>query len=269
MKPITTIIVDDQQANINTLQTDLYEYADKIEILATFTEPTKALVAIKEMKPDVLFLDIEMPVIDGITLARQTSGYYHEVVFVTNFNKYMRDAFKVHAFEFLIKPIRDTELLDVIESLAAKAKHGWLSKNDDRIEALIKTNKENRPIPDAIYCQRFKRDYWDLIKWKDIVLFEMDTNSELGIYTNNGQHYFRNTTLALISKFIDEQPEHIAEQFIKINRVHIVNYNYIKAYNVSENTILLQDNINIEDLKQLKVSDNVKALFRKMMIPSR
>ncbi|HRC33536.1 MAG TPA: response regulator transcription factor [Bacteroidia bacterium] len=269
MKPITTIIVDDQQANINTLQTDLYEHADKIEILATFTEPTKALIAIKELKPDVLFLDIEMPVIDGITLARQTSGYYHEVVFVTNFNKYMRDAFKVHAFEFLIKPIKDADLAEVIESLATKALKGWNSKSEERIDALARNNKENRPIPDALYCQRFSRDNWDLIKWSDIVMFEMDTNSELGIFTNNGQHYFRNTTLALIEKFIDEQPENIATQFIKINRVHIVNYNYIKAFNPVDSMLKLKDEIKIHDLKPLKVNDNVKAMFRKMMIPAR
>lgn len=269
MNKITAIIVDDEQLNIQTLQTDLNEHSHQLQVLATFTEPAKALVAIKELKPDVIFLDIEMPVMDGITLARQATGYYYEVVFVTGFDKYMHDAIRVHAFDFLKKPIKELEIKNVVESLAAKASNGWNSKSQERIESLKKTNDNKSLIPDALYCQLIRQPNWDLVKWDEIVLFEMDSNSELRIYTKKGQHYTRYTTLVQMEKFIQEQRQEIVRSFLKISRVHIINHHFIKSFNPISNSIQLLDFINISNLKPLKVNDNIKKMFREMFIPGR
>ncbi len=113
----TVFIVDDEPMSITTLENDLKTYED-LEIVQTETSPLKAQKSIIKQQPDLLFLDMELPQMSGIELLREIKEYIHSdmhVVFYSAFDKYMLDALRSSAFDFLLKPYKQEELAHIIQ----------------------------------------------------------------------------------------------------------------------------------------------------------
>ena len=113
MRPLTCIIVDDEPLAVKLLAS----YAEKtseLQLLATFTDSINALNAVREQKPDLLFLDIQMPNLDGMELAHSLPEEPH-VVFTTAFKEYAFESYEVNALDFLLKPVRYNKFLAAIE----------------------------------------------------------------------------------------------------------------------------------------------------------
>ena len=113
MRTMTCIIVDDEPLAVRLLES----YAEKtpdLQLLASYTDSITAINAIKEQKPDLLFLDIQMPNIDGMELAHSLQEETH-VVFTTAFKEYAFESYEVNALDFLLKPIRYNKFLGSIE----------------------------------------------------------------------------------------------------------------------------------------------------------
>ena len=120
MDKFRTIIIDDIQENIDCLLEDL-SYYPYIEVVATSTSPVDGENLVIEHSPDLLFVDVEMPNKSGITLLNElyssNSGInpYMKVVFYTAFDKYMIEAIRSSAFDFLLKPYKKEELAIVLK----------------------------------------------------------------------------------------------------------------------------------------------------------
>lgn len=121
-KSITTIIIDDEINAIKKLSTDLEAYPD-INILESTTSALKGQKSIIKQQPDLLFLDVEMPKLTGIDLLQEIRPYIHSemyVVFYSAFDKYMIDALRASAFDYLLKPYQSRELEEIIERVRKK-----------------------------------------------------------------------------------------------------------------------------------------------------
>ena len=113
MKPLTCIIVDDEPLAVRLL----VSYAEKtpdLKLLASFTDSINAINAIKAQQPDLLFLDIQMPNIDGMELAHSLPESTR-VVFTTAFKEYAFESYEVNALDFLLKPVRYNKFLAAVE----------------------------------------------------------------------------------------------------------------------------------------------------------
>ena len=113
MKPLTCIIVDDEPLAVRLL----VSYAEKtpdLKLLASFTNAISAINAIKAQQPDLLFLDIQMPNIDGMELAHSLPESTR-VVFTTAFKEYAFESYEVNALDFLLKPVRYNKFLAAVE----------------------------------------------------------------------------------------------------------------------------------------------------------
>lgn len=113
MKPLTCIIVDDEPLAVRLL----VSYAEKtpdLNLLASFTNSISAINAIKAQQPDLLFLDIQMPNIDGMELAHSLPEATR-VVFTTAFKEYAFESYEVNALDFLLKPVRYNKFLAAVE----------------------------------------------------------------------------------------------------------------------------------------------------------
>lgn len=122
--PITTIIVDDENNSILTLCNDLANYPE-IKVIETTTSIEKAKKIIVQYQPDLLFLDIEMPKMNGIELLHEIHDSIHpemHVVFYSAFDKYMLEALRSSAFDYLIKPYQQEELSNIIERIKTQPK---------------------------------------------------------------------------------------------------------------------------------------------------
>src|SRR5687768_6193594 len=102
---LTAIIVDDEPLARERLRTLLAEEPD-IELLAECANGPEALASVRQRAPDVLFLDVQMPEMDGFELLRRIGAPLPAVIFVTAFDEHAVSAFEVHALDYLLKPIR-------------------------------------------------------------------------------------------------------------------------------------------------------------------
>lgn len=113
MRTLTCIIVDDEPLAVRLL-VSYVEKTPGLELVASFTDSISAINAIKTQKPDLLFLDIQMPNIDGMELAHSLSEETR-VVFTTAFKEYAFESYEVNALDFLLKPVRYNKFLSAVE----------------------------------------------------------------------------------------------------------------------------------------------------------
>lgn len=113
MRPLTCIIVDDEPLAVRLLESYVEKMPD-LTLLASYTDSINALNAIKEKKPDLLFLDIQMPNMDGMELAHSLPEETR-VVFTTAFKEYAFESYEVNAIDFLLKPVRYNKFLAAVE----------------------------------------------------------------------------------------------------------------------------------------------------------
>ena len=115
MRPLTCMIVDDEPLAVRLLESYVEKTPD-LQLLASYTDSITAINAVKEQKPDLLFLDIQMPNIDGMELAHSLPAETR-VIFTTAFKEYAFESYEVNALDFLLKPIRYNKFLGSIEKV--------------------------------------------------------------------------------------------------------------------------------------------------------
>ena len=113
MRPLTCMIVDDEPLAVRLLVSYVEKTPD-LQLLSSFTDSISAINAVREQKPDLLFLDIQMPNLDGMELAHSLPEQTR-VVFTTAFKEYAFESYEVNALDFLLKPIRYNKFLGSIE----------------------------------------------------------------------------------------------------------------------------------------------------------
>ena len=113
MRPLTCMIVDDEPLAVRLLESYVEKTPD-LQLLASFTDSITAINAVKEQTPDLLFLDIQMPNIDGMELAHSLPAETR-VVFTTAFKEYAFESYEVNALDFLLKPVRYNKFLGSTE----------------------------------------------------------------------------------------------------------------------------------------------------------
>ena len=113
MRPLTCMIVDDEPLAVRLLESYVEKTPD-LQLLASYTDSITAINAVKKQKPDLLFLDIQMPNIDSMELAHSLPEQTR-VIFTTAFKEYAFESYEVNALDFLLKPIRYTKFLTAVE----------------------------------------------------------------------------------------------------------------------------------------------------------
>ena len=165
---ISCIIVDDEPLAVKLLESFVTKTPD-LRLLGSFTDSVEAINAIKEQKPDLLFLDIQMPDLNGMELAHMIPAHTR-VIFTTAFKEYAFESYEVSALDFLLKPIRYNKFLSAVE----KAKQ-WYEREpadeDNKTKSLfIRVDGElrNITIDSIIYVSGMK----------DYVMFYLDGESK-------------------------------------------------------------------------------------------
>ena len=124
--PLTCIIVDDEPLAVKLMESFVAKTPD-LELLGSFTDSVEAINAVKEQKPNLLFLDIQMPDLNGMELAHMIPTETR-VIFTTAFKEYAFESYEVKALDFLLKPIRYNKFMVAVE----KAKE-WFAKSESPV----------------------------------------------------------------------------------------------------------------------------------------
>jgi DNA-binding LytR/AlgR family response regulator len=121
---IRTVLIDDEIMSIENLKYALSSYKE-VEIIGTFAHPLQALKVIDRLMPHVVFLDIEMPEISGIALAREILKVTPDacIVFVTAFNEYSNKIPETNMLDFVLKPVSKRKLYKTMKKLYSRLQH--------------------------------------------------------------------------------------------------------------------------------------------------
>jgi two-component system LytT family response regulator len=118
---ITTFLIDDERNCTDLMRVMLEKYCADIAVTGIFNDPEEALAAIKAERPQLVFLDIEMPRLNGFDLLQQCHPLDFKVVFTTAYDQYAVRAFKFNALDYLLKPIDKTELIQAVDKVKRTA----------------------------------------------------------------------------------------------------------------------------------------------------
>ena len=192
---ISALIVDDEVININNLKALLNRHCTEIYVVATAQSADEARTHILNLKPEVVFLDIEMPVKSGFDLLRSINNPNFDVVFVTAYDAYGIMAIKFSALDYLLKPINITELKITVDKVIQSAIN---KKQNSRLNNLLSLlDKKNVDNEQKIALATLKETYF--VPVKDIVLC-VSSNNYTTFFLTNGDEY-------LISKPLYEYDE--------------------------------------------------------------
>ena len=239
---LNVVIIDDEQNNISNLKSLLTIHCPLVNIVATAGNAAEGNAIIIKHKPDLVFLDIQMPEKNGFEMLQSIPNRDFEVVFVTAFDLYGIQAVKFSAIDYLLKPINPEELQSAVEKVIANNR---LKKKNLQIENLLKIvehaqSKEEHKI--ALATSKETR----FIYTHKIIRCESSNN-----YTC---FYFDSKEKLLVSKPIYEYEEILKEYgFIRCHQSHLINKKYIKSW-VKEDGgyLLLEDGSSIPISKQKK-----------------
>ena len=215
---IKTVIIDDEENNIGTLQSLLTQFCPEIEIIGTAGNAKQAFTVINELQPQLVFLDIEMPMGNGFDLLEKLMPVNFEVIFVTAFDQYAITAFKYAAMDYLLKPVSIDELKRAVNRSVIRI----AEKNvNNRIESLIANFRSE--------AQGLKKI--GLPTAEGLVFEEIENIMHLQAESNYTLVYIRNKKKMTITKSLKEFEDLLpANIFCRLHHSHIVNLNYITKY---------------------------------------
>jgi two-component system LytT family response regulator len=230
LQPIKTIIVDDEKPSREALANYLREYCPNVQIVAKCNSAKVAYKAISEHQPQLVFLDVEMPKGSGFDLLRMIGSVNFKVIFITAFSNYAVQAFRCSATDFLLKPVKISELKEAVNKAIheLEVKDSYLS-----VKALL-DNLSNISQPNGNLVISDSKGF-TVLKTSDIIYCEADGYCTL--------FYLAGRTKISSSRNLKFYEELLpANQFIRTHHSYIVNLNHVKGYSHQEE-ILLADGL--------------------------
>lgn len=244
METVKAIIVDDElnaRENLNYL---LQEFCKEVQIVDEASNVDEAIVKINKHKPNLVFLDIEMPQKNGFQLLEEYTNINFQVIFITAYDKYAIQAFEVAAVDYLLKPIEISRLKQAVNKVVKAIES---VSNTKRID-LLKTNKKvikRIAIP-------YKSDY-AIVNIEDISCIEADRMYSI-IHTTNSKKF-------IVAKKLNHYEDLLCEKadFIRVHRSWIINANKIETYSKKEKHVVLTTSFKVSVSKSYK--ENFEAFF--------
>lgn len=238
---LKAILIDDEQDALDALEIDLRKYcSDSVQVIKKCQSPMDGLIAIRRLKPNLVFLDIQMPQASGFEMLEILGDIDFNLVFTTAHDDYAIKAFKVSAVDYLLKPVDKNELIAAIENTKNREQQGKhkefevLLENVDQIRTIaVKSNKEYRflEVDHIMYCK---------------------ADGNFSYLFLEGENKKEHTSYPL-GKMEELLP---AQQFFRIHASYIINRNHLKKYTTRDGGYLV-----MKDGTKLSVAKSRKSEF--------
>ncbi len=229
---LRAVVIDDEKNALDVLELLITKYCKDVKIEALCQSGEAGIAAIRTYKPDLVFLDIEMPHKSGFDVINETADYLYNVIFTTAYNQFAVKAFKVSALDYLLKPIDIAELQEAVQKGKNKTGTGLLNS---QLQLLISNmqqpvvNKVALPVGDAM--QFFYAN--------EIVRCESDSNYT-HVYIDNGKKLTVSKTLKDVEQTLD------GLGFFRVHQSHLINMNHVTKFIKSDGAyVVMTDGTNI------------------------
>ncbi len=239
---LKVVIIDDESRAIESLSWELGHFEDSVEIVGKFNEPEEGIKFLQNNKIDCLFLDIEMPTMDGFQFLDKFPDRDFKVVITTAYNEYGIKALKNNAIDYLMKPIDSDDLEATIEKLKEINKHTTNELNIEEIEHILEQFNNRLKRKKIIINTDGK---FMFLSPQEIIYIESDGNYS-SIHLDDGKKI-------VITKKIKEVYESLPkDDFFRIHNSYVVNLNYVKEFYKSDGYVVLEGNYKIPVSRQRK-----------------
>ncbi|MDP4129529.1 MAG: LytTR family DNA-binding domain-containing protein [Bacteroidota bacterium] len=247
MHMLKAILVDDELNSLQNLQLKIQEYCPSIRIAAQTQRPEEAIELIRQHKPDVIFLDIEMPRMSGFKMLEQMDDIDFEIIFITAYNHYAINAIRISAFDYLVKPVS----IEDLQLTVGRLEEFEVKKSRERAD-ILKRNLANPKTQEdqmAVPCN----DGLEFIQIKQIIRIESSSNySKLVLQSGK---------ILLVTRQLKDFEELLEDyRFYRIHHSHLINLNYIAKYVRGEGGQITMRNGDIIDVSRRK-----KEVFLKLI----
>jgi len=227
---IRAIIIDDELNCIKTFQNDLKMFCPDVTVIDTCQSAKEGLLSIKHNKPDLIFLDIEMPWMNGFEMLELIDKEINfQIIFTTAYDQFAVKAFKVSAVDYLLKPVDSDDLLNAIEKVKKAMRENEGKNNITNLLQNNKTPVEHQKI--AIP----NREGYEFVPVDEIIYCKAN-----GAYTEIVLNYNKKI---LLSKPLGETEEMLpAELFERIHHSILVNIHHINQYKKTTGSYIIMNN---------------------------
>lgn len=237
---IDVIIVDDEQKARNSLSKLLARYCPDVRVVGVASNVGDALIAIQRFKPQIVFLDIEMPGENGFQLLEESKQVNFEVIFTTAYVEYALKAFRYAALDYLTKPIDFRLLIEAIGRFKEKQNSLY---SQERINVLLENMSQTPDTFEKIALPTSKGYRFERIS--QILYCKANVNYTI-VHMFNGQEMLVAKTLKEFSQLL---PESI---FFRSHKSYLINLNFIDCYNRENDLVSLVDGTEIPLATRLK-----------------
>lgn len=238
MKHVKAILVDDEDSALKGLRDKVGKLFPKIEILNIYQKPEDAIVAINNLEPDLVFLDIEMPRMNGFELLSKLKHINFQVIFVTAYSEYALEALKQSAVDYLLKPVDDIDLIIAINKAIQVIDEKKLSESNSNIISLLSNTKpENKKIivPTS----------------KGISFIPQNEVIHLEGYKGYTKIHLVNSETITSSYNLGKFEKMLNKNFFKSHKSHIINVDYVRHFE-NEGYIVLDNDYRVPIAKAKK-----------------
>ena len=245
---LRAIIIDDEKSSRNGLRQKLVNHCPEVNIIGECENGEDGIKSIEANKPDIIFLDVEMPRMNGFTMLQQLQQHDFEIIFITAYDHYAIKAIKYSALDYLVKPVEIADLQSAVERASEKRKK---DSGNMALETLLHNliNKEKEHHRIAIPSM----EGLQFVETGNIIYLEANSN-----YTN---FYLSNNKKITVSKTLKDFEELLPTSlFIRIHHSFIININCIEKYIKGEGGQVLMKNGATLDVARRKKEEFIKII---------
>ena len=248
MNTLTAILIDDESSSRNSLLQKLRDNCPEIHIVAECENGEEGIAAIESHKPDIVFLDVEMPRMNGFVMLQKLIYRNFELIFTTAYDHYAIQAIRCSALDYLVKPIEVKTLLEAIEKAKLRRRSDTAGQ---RIENLIHNLVEDKNQPRRIGIP--SQEEVEFVDIPDIIYLEAESNYT-SIYVIPDKKLFVSKTLKEFEELLPPTT------FIRIHHSYLINKQHVHKYLRGEGGQVIMRNGKCLDVSRRKKEEFLRAI---------
>ncbi|MEO5645185.1 MAG: LytTR family DNA-binding domain-containing protein [Bacteroidia bacterium] len=244
-KKITTVIVEDESSAREALKAYLAKYCPQIEVIGEAHDARQAEAVLHELKPQLVFLDVEMPFGNAFDVLDACKDLHFETIFVTAFSEYALKALNQSAAYYLLKPVSIEELIVAVDKVA---QHIDSKETLHRNAIVVENFREQQPAKRQVILPTLEG--FEVIKMNEIVRLQGNGNFT-DIFLSDGSK-------KMACRFLKHYDEILPYPFIRVHKSHIINIEFVKSYHKNAGGYVV-----LNDKTEVDISANYKEEFLK------
>jgi two-component system LytT family response regulator len=247
MDRLKAILIDDELPSLENLQQKLEEFCPDIKVIARTQKPEEAIHLIEFHQPDVIFLDIEMPRMNGFKMLEEIKEKDFDIIFITAYNHYAIDAIRISAFDYLVKPVAVKDLQNSVNRLINSHRKLVPEKLD-----VLRQNLSN---------SRSQNDKITIVTNEGVDCYEISQILRIESSSNYSKIHFKDGKILLVTKLLKDFEEILVPyRFYRIHNSHLINLSYIKKYLRGDGGQVIMQNEEVIDVARRKKEEFLKLI---------